>query len=241
MAAWLGNRLLQTLQQLALPGTFSAAEPVELPVGRVLQSRGQPISHVYFPVEAVASVLAVMRNGESIEVAMVGAEGMVGVEICPAQEPAVHDVVVQLPGSALRLPCQALRRACDQAPALYAAALHCTVALMAQTTQTAVCNRLHSTEQQVCRWLLMAGERRRCDELPITQARLAAVLGVRRERVTESAGRLQDAGLIECRRGCIRLANRAGLVARACECYATLQGALASQARALSLLGSMQG
>lgn len=223
-AASSGNALLDLLRGLAAPACLDRAEHVELSAGRLLQARGEPAPHAWFPVDAVASVLSVMRNGQAIEVAMVGAEGMVGAEACLAELPAGHDVVVQIPGRAWRVPRETLLRACREEPACQAAALRCTLALLAQATQGAACNRLHCIEQQLCRWLLSAAERQRGEELLMTQERLAAALGVRREGVTESARRLQDAGLIRYSRGRIRLTDREGLAARACECYHALRG-----------------
>jgi CRP-like cAMP-binding protein len=225
-----GNALLDLLRGLDWHATFERAERVALPTGRLLQARGEAVPHVYFPVDAVASVLSVMRNGHAIEVAMVGADGMVGAEACLSELPASHDVIVQIPGSAWRLPREEVQRACREERAFQAATLQCTLGLLAQTTQTAACNRLHCIEQQLCRWLLTAADRLRGDDLPMTQERLGAALGVRREGVTESARRLQDAGLIRYSRGRIRLLDRAGLAARACECYHALQAAF-DQAR----------
>ncbi len=226
-----GNAMLDLLRRQALSAPHDEAEPVDLQPGRLLQARGEPAPYAWFPVDAVASVLSVMRNGQAIEVAMVGAEGMVGAEACLAELPAGHDVVVQIPGCAWRMRRETLQRACREEPAFQAAALHCTLALLAQATQGAACNRLHCIEQQLCRWLLSAAERQRGEELLMTQERLAAALGVRREGVTESARRLQDAGLIRYSRGRIRLTDREGLAARACECYHALRGGIAGGRR----------
>ena len=233
LAASSGNAMLDFLRRHAPSASFDQADPVDLQAGRLLQARGEPAPHAWFPVDAVASVLSVMRNGQAIEVAMVGAEGMVGAEACLAELHAGHDVVVQIPGRAWRVPRETLQRACREEPACQAAALQCTLALLAQATQSAACNRLHCIEQQLCRWLLSAAQRQRGEELPMTQERLAAALGVRREGVTESARRLQDAGLIRYSRGRIRLTDREGLAARACECYRALRGStfLAAGAR----------
>ncbi|WP_051243251.1 Crp/Fnr family transcriptional regulator [Azohydromonas australica] len=232
VAASSGNALLDLLRRQAPVALLDQAEPVELQAGRLLQARGEPAPWAWFPVDAVASVLSVMRNGQALEVAMVGAEGMVGAEACLAELPAGHDVVVQIPGRAWRVPRETLHQACREEPACHATALQCTLALLAQATQGAACNRLHCIEQQLCRWLLSAAERQRGEELPMTQERLAAALGVRREGVTESARRLQDAGLIRYSRGRIRLTDREGLAARACECYHALRGvSLAGGAR----------
>lgn len=228
-----GNAVLDLLRRHAPVAFSDQAEPVDLQAGRLLQARGEPAPWAWFPVDAVASVLSVMRNGQAMEVAMVGAEGMVGAEACLAALSAGHDVVVQIPGRAWRVPRETLRHACREEPACQAAVLQCALALLAQATQGAACNRLHCIEQQLCRWLLGAAEQHRGEELPMTQERLAAALGVRREGVTESARRLQDAGLIRYSRGRIRLTDREGLAARACECYHALRGStfLAAGAR----------
>lgn len=220
-----GNRLLALLLALAPAGALAGLERVALPAGRVLLQRGRPVTQVWFPDDALVSALGVLRNGASLEVALVGAEGLVGWEACLGHLPAAHDAMVQVPGGAWRLPAAALAALCRKLPALQEAVMHASLALLAQAGQIAACNRHHCMEQQVSRWLLTAAERLHGQELPMTQERLSALLGVRREGVTECARRLQAGGLIRYARGRIRVLDAAGLAARACECHGVLRGA----------------
>lgn len=220
-----GNRLLALMRALAPAGALAGLERVALPAGRVLLQRGRPVAQVWFPEDALVSALGVLRNGASLEVALIGAEGLIGWEACLGSLPAAHDAMVQVPGAAWRLPAAAMAALCRRLPALQEAVMHANLALLAQAGQIAACNRHHCMEQQVSRWLLTAAERLHGQELPMTQERLSALLGVRREGVTECARRLQTAGLIRYVRGRIRVLDAAGLAARACECHGVLRGA----------------
>ncbi|WP_157270029.1 Crp/Fnr family transcriptional regulator [Azohydromonas aeria] len=232
-----GNQLLAALHRLAPRGALEALEAVELPVGRMLLQQGRPVAWLYFPVDALASVLGVLRNGTFTEVAMVGSDGVLGAEAALAGLPAAHDVVVQVPGRACRLPVEVAQALCRHEPGLQAVLLQSSFALQRQIAQLAACNRHHCIEQQLCRWLLSAAARLRRDEVPMTQERLAVALGVRREGVTESARRLKQAGLVGYSRGRILLQDRPGLEARACECHHALQ---AVSARLESTLTAME-
>lgn len=220
-----GNRLLALLRALAPNGALAGLERVALPAGRVLLQRGRAVTQVWFPEDALVSALGVLRNGASLEVALVGAEGLIGWEACLGGLPAAHDAMVQVSGGAWRLPAPALAALCRRLPVVQEAVMHANVSLLAQAGQIAACYRHHCMEQQVSRWLLTAAERLQGQELPMTQERLSALLGVRREGVTECARRLQAAGLIRYARGRIRVLDAAGLATRACECHGVLRGA----------------
>jgi CRP-like cAMP-binding protein len=179
--------------------------------------------HVYFPTTSIVSLLYVMEDGSSAEIAVVGNEGIVGVSLFMGGETTSSRAVVQCAGHAFRLKGQSLKDEFYRAGPMQRLLLRYTQALLTQMAQTAVCNRYHSLDQQLCRWLLLSLDRRSSNELVMTQELIANILGVRREGVTESAGNLQRAGLIEYQRGHITVLNRAGLEARSCECYAVVK------------------
>jgi CRP-like cAMP-binding protein len=178
---------------------------------------------VYFPTTSIVSLLYVMADGASAEIAVVGNEGVIGVSLFMGGETTPSRAVVQSAGYAYRLSGQLLKEEFTRAGAMQHLLLRYTQALITQMAQTAVCNRHHSLDQQLCRWLLLSLDRLASNELVMTQELIANMLGVRREGVTEAAGRLQSAGLIEYRRGHITVINRAGLEARTCECYAVVK------------------
>jgi CRP-like cAMP-binding protein len=194
-------------------------QPVRMELGDVLYEPGARLRHVYFPTTAIVSLLYVMENGASAEIAIVGRDGVLGVSLFMGGETTPSRGVVQSAGHGLRLSPQRLKAEFNRFGPTMQLLLRYTQALITQMAQTAACNRHHSVDQQLCRWLLLSLDRLPSHELSMTQEMIANMLGVRREGVTESAGRLQDAGLIRYRRGHITVLDRAGLEARSCECY----------------------
>ena len=194
-------------------------EQVELPLGRVLYEAGDTMAFVYFPITAIVSLLYVTRDGECVETALVGNEGIVGVSLFMGGQSTLDRAVVQSAGHAVRLKTQPMLDEFERAGPTTHLLLRYTQALMSQMEQTAVCNRHHTLDQQLCRWLLLSMDRIEGDELLMTQELIAHMLGVRRESVTAGASRLQEAGLIRYGRGRIQVLDRAGLEHRVCECY----------------------
>jgi CRP-like cAMP-binding protein len=195
-------------------------EPVNLGLGAVLAPAGEPFTHAYFPQTAVISVICRMANGGATEVGTIGNEGMVDVAVFLGASPNVHETIAQIPGAALRVPAKLFSDGVDARPALRRLLNRYTLAYLAQVAQTAACNRLHHLEARCARWLLMTHDRvGRAERFALTQEYLGVMLGVRRAGVTVAAGALQDAGLIRYRRGGIRVLDREGLEAAACECY----------------------
>jgi CRP-like cAMP-binding protein len=197
-------------------------EPVKLALGEVLYEAGGTLSHVYFPTSSIVSLLYVMENGAAAEIAVVGFEGVVGISLFMGGESTPSRAVVQSAGQAWRLPAAAIKSEFKRAPVLHLL-LRYTQALITQMAQTAVCNRHHSLDQQLCRWLLLSLDRLQGSELAMTQELIANMLGVRREGVTEAALKLQEAGLIRYARGRISVLDRPGLEKRTCECYAVVK------------------
>jgi CRP-like cAMP-binding protein len=217
------NRLLAALPEAEWQRWLPKLELVEMPLGDVLYESGGTLSHVYFPTTAIVSLLYVMENGASAEIAVVGNEGLVGVSLFMGGESTPSRAVVQSAGQGICLEAQLMKNEFNRAgPALHLL-LRYTQALITQMAQTAVCNRHHSVDQQLCRWLLLSLDRLEGDELVMTQELIANMLGVRREGVTEAALRLQQAGLIRYARGHITVLSRAGLEKRTCECYAVVK------------------
>jgi CRP-like cAMP-binding protein len=194
-------------------------EYFDLPLGQVVYEAGSTLSHVYFPTTAIVSLLYVMESGASAEIAVVGNEGIIGISLFMGGESTPSRAVVQSAGSAFRLKAQLMKDEFDKAGPVLHLLLRYTQALITQMSQTAVCNRHHSLDQQLCRWLLLSLDRLQGNELVMTQELIANMLGVRREGVTEAAGRLQTAALIHYKRGRITVLDRPGLEARTCECY----------------------
>jgi CRP-like cAMP-binding protein len=194
-----------------------------MPLGHVLYESGDTMRHVYFPTTSIVSLLYVMENGASAEIAIVGNEGIVGISLFMGGETTPSRAIVQSAGHAYRVPGQYLKDEFYRAGPLQRLLLRYTQALITQMAQTAVCNRHHSVEQQLCRWLLMSLDRLASNELSMTQELIANMLGVRREGVTASAGKLQKLDLIEYSRGRIVVLNRPALEAHACECYAVVK------------------
>jgi len=198
-------------------------EAVELPLGRVLYEPGVALSHVFFPTTAIVSLLYVMENGASAEIAVVGNEGIVGVSIFMGGETTPSRAVVQSAGEAYRLRSAVIKEEFMRATAGMHLLLRYTQALITQMAQTAVCNRHHLLEQQLCRWLLLSLDCLDTNELVMTQELIANMLGVRREGVTEAALKLQRLGLIQYARGRITVIDRAGLERNTCECYGVVK------------------
>jgi CRP-like cAMP-binding protein len=217
------NRLLRLLPPHSWQRLHSQLDWVDLPLGAVLYDSGAASTHVYFPTTAIVSLLCELADGGAVEIAVVGSEGVVGVALLLGGDAAPGRAVVHGKGRALRLPALALQQEFEQGGAPMHLLLRYIQTLIAQMAQTAVCNRHHSLEQQLCRLLLLSLDRLQGDELMMTQELIANRLGVRREGVTEAAGRLQKAGLIRYSRGHIRVLDRAALEAQVCECYGVVR------------------
>jgi CRP-like cAMP-binding protein len=198
-------------------------ELVPMPLGSSVYESGSHMSHLYFPTTSIVSLLYVMANGESAEIAITGNEGLVGISLFMGGESTPSRAVVQSAGNGYRLKANALKREFDTGGHLQHLALRYTQALATQMAQTAVCNRHHSVDQQLCRWLLLSLDRLQSNELVMTQELIANMLGVRREGVTEAAGKLQKEGMIRYSRGHISVLSRPKLEARVCECYAVVK------------------
>jgi CRP-like cAMP-binding protein len=217
------NGVLAALPAADYEILFPELELVNLPLGMILYEAGGTQDHVIFPTDSIISLLYILNDGASAEIAIVGFEGLVGVSIFMGGETTPSRAVVQSAGSGYRLKAAVFKEHFDRGGALQHLALRYTQALITQMSQTAVCNRHHSVEQQLCRWLLFSLDRLPSNKLVMTQELIANMLGVRREGVTEAAGRLQKAGLIQYARGHIAVLDRAGVEARACECYAVVK------------------
>jgi len=217
------NHILSALPQAEFEALSQYLEPVVLPLGQMLYEPGSPQRYAYFPTTAIVSLHYVTESGASAETAGVGNEGMVGVSIFMGGNTTSSSAVVQTAGQAFRMDRGWLKQEFDRAGTLQSLLLRYTQALMTQMAQTAACNRHHSVEQQLCRWLLLTLDRLPDRELVMTQELVASMLGVRRESVTEAAGHLQTAGYIRYRRGHIAVLNRAGLERRSCECYGVVK------------------
>jgi CRP-like cAMP-binding protein len=213
------NRLLAALPGPQFARLAPHLELTAMPLGEVLYESGGRLQHVYFPVDSIVSLLYVLENGASAEIAVVGNEGILGISLFMGGETTPSRAVVQSAGFGYRLKAQILKREFNRAGRLLQLLLRYTQALITQMAQTAVCNRHHSVEQQLCRWLLLSLDRLASNELIMTQELIANMLGVRREGVTEAAGRLQRAGLIRYGRGRIQVLDRRGLEKAVCECY----------------------
>jgi CRP-like cAMP-binding protein len=198
-------------------------EPVALPLGWSLYESGDRQAHVFFPTEGIVSLLYVMENGASAEIAVTGNEGLIGISLFMGGGSTPSRAIVQSAGHAFRLGADILKGEFERGGPLQHLLLRFTQALITQMAQTAVCNRHHTVEQQLCRWLLLSLDRLSSNEVHMTQELIANMLGVRREGVTEAAGRLQEAGLIRYHRGQIAVLDRPGLEQRVCECYAVVK------------------
>jgi len=213
------NDLLASLSPAEFKRLSAHLEPVEMSLGQVIYESGRVLDYVHFPTTCIISLLYVMENGSSAEIAIVGHEGLVGISLFMGGETTPSRAVVQSAGRAFRLAARHLRAEFGRAGSMQQQLLRYTQSLITQMAQTAVCNRHHSVDQQLCRWLLLSLDRLASDELVMTQELIANMLGVRREGVTAAAGKLQDAGVIKYRRGRIKVLDRPRLEAMSCECY----------------------
>lgn len=213
------NHLLASLPAEILERLTPNLELVAMPLGEVICESGGQLQHAYFPTTAILSMHYVMENGATAEIAGVGNEGVLGVSLFMGGNTTPSRTTVQTGGWGYRLKVRLMMEEFDRAGPLMRLMLRYTQALMTQMSQTAACNRHHSVEQQLCRWLLLTLDRLTSNELTMTQELIAGMLGVRREGITEAAGHLQQAGIIRYRRGHITVLDRSGLEARTCECY----------------------
>ena len=217
------NLLLAALPDVEWQRWLPLLEPVDMPLGLVLYESGGTLSHVYFPTTAIVSLLYVMENGASAEIAVVGNDGIVGISLFMGGESTPSRAVVQSAGAGFRLGAQVVKDEFNRAGPVLHLLLRYTQALITQMAQTAVCNRHHSLDQQLCRWLLLSLDRLQDNELVMTQELIANMLGVRREGVTEAALKLQQDGMIRYARGRITVIDRSAIERRTCECYAVVQ------------------
>ncbi|MFN7122714.1 MAG: Crp/Fnr family transcriptional regulator [Hydrogenophaga sp.] len=213
------NHLLSCLPDADWQRWLPQLELVDLPLGKVLYESGAPLSHVHFPTSAIVSLLYVLEDGSSAEIAVVGFEGVVGISIFMGGGTTPNRSVVQSAGKGYRLRAAAIKEEFERSSPVLHLMLRYTQALITQMSQTAVCNRYHSLDQQLCRWLLLSLDRLHTNELVMTQELISNMLGVRREGVTEAALKLQAAGLIRYARGHISVLDRPNLEHRTCECY----------------------
>ncbi len=218
-----GNHLLSALPAAEWARLAAQLVQVDMPLGQVVYESGDRLSHVYFPTTSIISLLYVMEDGASGEIAIVGNEGIVGIAIFMGGETTPSRAVVQSAGKAHRLDTRLLKEEFHRGGPMQRLLLRYTQALITQMAQTAVCNRHHSIDQQLCRWLLLSLDRLPSNELKMTQELIANMLGVRRPGVTEAAMKLQEAGLIRYSYGHIEVLDRPGLERRVCECYSVVK------------------
>lgn len=217
------NHLLGALPDSAKARVFPKLKLVELNLGDVIYESGQTVDFVYFPTNCIISLLYVMLNGASAEISVVGNEGMAGIAVFMGGESTLNQTVAQSKGFAYRMPSDELKAEFNNHAEVRVLMLRYTQALITQMSQTAVCNRHHTIDQQLCRWLLLSLDRLSGNQLTMTQELIANMLGVRREGVTEAASKLQKLGVIEYHRGHITVINRPKLEALSCECYAVVK------------------
>jgi len=217
------NRLLAAMPDADYQALLPMLERVPMPLGQAVYESGGPQGYVYFPTSSIVSLLYVLADGATAEIAVTGNDGLVGIALFMGGETTPSRAVVQSAGNGYRLRASVLKKEFERGGALQHLLLRYTQALITQMTQTAVCNRHHSVDQQLCRWLLLTLDRLPGNQLVMTQELIANMLGVRREGVTEAAGKLQEAGLIEYSRGKITVVDRERLEKRVCECYAVVK------------------
>jgi CRP-like cAMP-binding protein len=217
------NRLLAALPEEDYNALAPSLEPVVLPLGMPVYESGAAQGYVYFPANAIVSLLYVLADGASAEIAVTGSEGLVGIALFMGGETTPSRAVVQSAGRGYRLRASVLKAQFERGGALQHLLLRFTQALITQMTQTAVCNRHHAVHQQLCRWLLLSLDRLQTNELVMTQELIANMLGVRREGVTEAANRLQTEGVIQYSRGRITVLDRPKLEGSVCECYSVVK------------------
>jgi CRP-like cAMP-binding protein len=217
------NHILDALPQPERERLFPFMELVTLPLGKVLYESGDTLRHIYFPTDSIVSLLYVLKDGGSAEIAVVGNDGAIGVALFMGGETTTNRAIVQSAGSAYKLAGARLKQEFERHGEMLHILLRYTQALITQMAQTAVCNRHHSVDQQLCRWLLLSLDRLSSAELTMTQELIANMLGVRREGVTEAAGTLQQRGVIKYQRGRITVLDRPRLEQLCCECYAVVK------------------
>ena len=217
------NYLLRAITSDGLERVLPYLEYIDLPLGTVLYESGDVLRYVYFPLDCIVSLLYVLADGSSAEIAIVGNEGLIGIALFMGGETTPNRAIVQSAGHAYRLPGQRLKDEFHRNGSVHKLFLRYTQALITQMAQTAVCNRHHSVDQQLCRWLLLSLDRLPSNKLNMTQELIANMLGVRREGVTEAAGKLQRLGIIHYQRGHIEVLDRPKLEALSCECYAVVK------------------
>jgi len=217
------NQILDALPSAERERLFPHLKLVPMPLGAVLYESGDQLRHIYFPIDSIVSLLYVMADGASAEISIVGNEGAIGVALFMGGETTTSRAIVQSAGSAYQLAGQRLKQEFSRHGELLHILLRYTQALITQMAQTAVCNRHHSVDQQLCRWLLLSLDRLSSDQLTMTQELIANMLGVRREGVTEAAGKLQKLGVIKYARGQITVLDRPRLEQLSCECYAVVK------------------
>ena len=217
------NHILDALPQAERERLFPHLKLVPLPLGKALYESGDMLRHIYFPTDAIVSLLYVLKDGASAEIAVVGNDGAIGVALFMGGETTTNRAVVQSAGSAYQMTGARLKEEFERHGELLHILLRYTQALITQMAQTAVCNRHHSVDQQLCRWLLLSLDRLSSDKLTMTQELIANMLGVRREGVTEAAGKLQKLGVIRYRRGEIAVLDRPRLEQLCCECYGVVK------------------
>jgi len=219
----LQNHLLAALPVAEFDSLTALLQLVPIQLGEIIYEPGEQLQYAYFPTTAIMSLHYVIESGASAEIAGVGNEGVVGISLFMGGDTTPSSAVVQTAGHAYRLPRHVLKHEFDRGGPLQRLLLRYTQALITQMAQTAVCNRHHSIEQQLCRWLLVTLDRVPSGQLVMTQELVASMLGVRREGITEAAGKLQQAGVIRYRRGHIAVLDRTGLEGRSCECYGVVK------------------
>jgi CRP-like cAMP-binding protein len=217
------NHILDALPPLERERLFPHMKLVDMPLGMVLYESGAALRHIYFPTNSIVSLLYVMRDGASAEIAVVGNEGAIGVSLFMGGETTPSRAIVQSAGQAYRLPGSKLKAEFSRHGEMLHILLRYTQSLLTQMAQTAVCNRHHTLDQQLCRWLLLSLDRLSSNRLDMTQELIANMLGVRREGVTEAAGKLQELGVIRYARGKITVLDRPQLERLSCECYAVVK------------------
>lgn len=222
-ATYSQNNILRRLPENELAVVAGYLEGVHLPLGEMLYEPGKEFQFAYFPTRAIISLHYITEGGSSAETAGVGNEGVAGIAIFMGGDSTPSSAVVQTAGHSFRIPRRALKEFFEQLPEFHGLLLRYALALVTQTAQNAACNRHHSVEQQLSRWLLVTLDRLPLQELIMTQELVASMLGVRREGITGAAGDLQEAGFISYRRGHISVLDRAGLESRACECYSVIK------------------
>jgi len=218
-----GNQILARLTREEYERLLPHLEQVSFKLGEVVYESGGKMSYIFFPTTAIISLLYMMENGSSAEMGVAGNEGLVGIALFMGGDTMPNRAVIQSAGKAVRMKAQVLQDEFKRGGTFQRLLLRYTQALITQMSQTAVCNRLHTVEQQLCRWLLLSRDRLDSDELVMTQELIANMLGVRREGVTHAAGRLQESGLISYVRGRITILDRRGLESAVCECYGVVK------------------